>query len=415
MSPLHRLWRSLPAAPRRALLAYGAARLAPRRGTAPAKTHEGVVLAGEVMRASGLGEGARILHAALGELGVASWMIAAGVAVPGEPLDEPPPADTIATAPASAPLILCINAPQLPAALLRLPRGRLRGRVMVGFWNWELPLLPNTWRPALDLVHEVWVPSQFTADAVTGILPSRDAPVLRVVPYPLALVPPRVATSDRTAIGLPPDAVIVLVSFSLASGLMRKNPLGAIAAFRTAFGDRPDRLLVLKVGKTEHYRGDLAQILEATGHAANIRVETRTLPSAERHALTACADIVLSLHRSEGFGLVPAEAMLLGKPVVATGWSGNMTFMDADSASLVDFRLVPVSDPRGVYRVAGAVWAEPDIAEAAARLVELADDAALRATLGHRGQDFARRMLGGEALAGAVRALGGITSSAASS
>ena len=61
-------------------------------------------------------------------------------------------------------------------------------------------------------------------------------------------------------------------------------------------------------------------------HAPNIRIETHTLAPEDRHALTACADIVLSLHRGEGFGLVMAEAMLLGKPVVATGWSGNTDY-----------------------------------------------------------------------------------------
>ena len=70
---------------------------------------------------------------------------------------------------------------------------------------------------------------------------------------------------------------------------------------------------------------------------------------------------MLSLHRSEGFGLVPAEAMLLGRAVVATGWSGNMDFMDADSAALVGYRLVPARDPRGVFEAPGADWAEPDL------------------------------------------------------
>ncbi len=103
---------------------------------------------------------------------------------------------------------------------------------------------------------------------------------------------------------------------------------------------------------------------------------------------------MLSLHRAEGFGLVPAEAMLLGVPVVATGWSGNMDFMDADSAALVPYTLVPARDPRGVFEAEGAEWAEPDIAAAAARLARLADDPAERAALGARGRATARARLG---------------------
>jgi glycosyltransferase involved in cell wall biosynthesis len=122
------------------------------------------------------------------------------------------------------------------------------------------------------------------------------------------------------------------------------------------------------------------------------------------HALTAASDIVLSLHRSEGFGLVLAEAMLLGKPVIATGWSGNMTFMDAESAALVDYRLVPAQDPRQVY--AGASWAEPAQATAVAHLRRLADDAGERARLGASGQAMAMQRLDLGPLVAALRGIG---------
>jgi len=214
------------------------------------------------------------------------------------------------------------------------------------------------------------------------------------------------AVLDRAAFGLPADAVIVLVAFNLASSFARKNPLAAIAAFRQAFGDRADRLLMVKIGNPAHAPGDFGAIEAAVAGARNIRVETRTLPAAEAHALTLAADIVLSLHRSEGFGLVPAEAMLLGRPVIATGWSGNMTFMDDECAALIRYRLVPARDPRGVYAVAGASWAEPDIAHAAEWLRRLADDPGLRARLGEAGRAAARTRLGGAKLAEAVRALG---------
>ncbi len=114
----------------------------------------------------------------------------------------------------------------------------------------------------------------------------------------------------------------------------------------------------------------------------------------------------MSLHRSEGFGLVPAEAMLLGRPVVATGWSGNMEFMDPGSAALVAYRLVPAVDARGVFEAPGAVWAEPDVADAAAQLVRLADDPAARSALGESGRAMATRCLGDGPLRDAVRGLG---------
>jgi glycosyltransferase involved in cell wall biosynthesis len=386
-------------------LAHATARLAPRPSATPRAAAGGIVIGGEVRQASGLGEAARLLHAGACALGVRTWLVQAGLGVSGDRAEEgPTPAGLADTAPA-APLILCVNAPQLPAALLRLPRSALRGRRIIGFWNWELPVLPKTWRPAMDLVHEIWVPSRFTAGAFGAALQRGGTPV-RVVPYPVSIAPPNPAMLSRADFGLPDEAVIVLTSFNLASSFVRKNPLGAIAAFRAAFGERPDRVLVLKIGGTAHYAADLAAIVTATGGAANIRIETAPMASDVRHALTACSDIVLSLHRSEGFGLVPAEAMLLGKAVVATGWSGNLDYMDETSAALVGFGLVPVDDPRGTYQVRGAVWAEPDIEEAAAHLARLADDPAERRALGARAKARAEAALGVGGLADALATIG---------
>jgi glycosyltransferase involved in cell wall biosynthesis len=91
------------------------------------------------------------------------------------------------------------------------------------------------------------------------------------------------------------------------------------------------------------------------------------------------------LHRAEGYGLVIAEAMSLGVPVVATGYSGNMDFMDTDCALVVSYHLVPVGD-RYPYASAGAVWAEPDVAMAAAFLRRLSEDAQYRSDIGERGR-----------------------------
>ena len=392
----------LPPRPRRWLFAQGTAALAPRPDGQPASAVHGISVAGELSRPTGLGEGARLMRSALDHLGIANWGQDVGDRLPGGQdgrlaLEMPPP---------GAPIVLHENPPSLPWALLRLPRGLIRGRHVVGYWAWELPVAPPSWRAGLRFVHSVWVPSQFTAGALRPMLPADGRIALHVVPHPVAAAPPVPAAMDRASFGLPADAVIVLVSASLASSFTRKNPLAAIAAFRAAFGDRTDRLLLLKLNHIDHFPEDFASVRAAVAGATNIRIETRVLPYADRHALTACADILLSLHRSEGFGLVLAEAMLLGVPVVATGWSGNMDFMDAESAALVDFRLIPARDPRGVMQVAGAVWAEPDIAHAAGHLRRLADNAEARRALGAAGAAMARAKLGSASLLSAIRALG---------
>jgi len=398
LSALHRMWRLFPPRQRRRLLTEVTALLAPRIDRHPPPVREGVVVAGELSRASGLGEGARLMLRALQRLGVPVWPLDVGALLPAATHDFAVPPNALP--PAGVPLVLHVNPPLLPLALLRLGRRFVRARRVVGYWSWELPSVPPDWRIGVRFVHAVWVPSPFTADAVAPLLPRRPA----VVPHPLAAVPPAPSALDRAAFGLPEDAVVVLVSFNLASSFERKNPLAAIAAFRAAFGDRPDRLLLLKIGNPGQHPDDFARVAAAAAAAPNIRLETRTLPAADLHALTAACDIVLSLHRSEGFGLVPAEAMLLGKPVIATGWSGNMTFMDASSAALVTYRLVPAEDPRQVY--VGACWAEPDQADAVAHLRRLADDAAARASLGARGRQTALALLGVGPLQAALRNLG---------
>jgi glycosyltransferase involved in cell wall biosynthesis len=393
----HRLWRKLPPVWRRRVLARAGSWLAPHPAAMDGPATSGLAIAGEMTRASGLGEGARLMAEAARDLGLPVWTCdippledAAAECEVAAGADGPPPP--------GVPLVLHVNAPMLPLALLRLTRAVARHRPIIGYWAWELQTIPPEWRPAVACVNQVWVPSRFTAAALEPLLPGR----VRVVPPPLAVVPPVPSALDRAAFGLPRDAVVVLVSFNLASSFARKNPFAALAAFHAAFGDRADRILVLKVSHAEHAPADFARLTQwATG--PNIRLETRTLPPTDCHALTACVDIVLSLHRAEGFGLVTAEAMLLGKPVVATGWSGNTDYMHAGNAVPIGFRLIPARDDRAVYR---GEWAEPDVAEAAERLRALADDPALRQALGRRARASALAQLDAQPLSAALRGLG---------
>jgi glycosyltransferase involved in cell wall biosynthesis len=399
LHPLHRVWRLVPRSPRRRALAHALALLAPRPDRNPG-VEPGLAVAGELSRASGLGEGARRVLEAGRVLGLPTW----GIDV-RPPFSDDPRAIEVpdnGLPPAGVPLVFHINAPMMPLAMLRLPRELFRRRRVIAYWLWELPVVAPEWRASLPLVHEIWTPSSFSAAALASLAPGR----VRVVPYPLAALARPAAVPDRTSFGLPTGAVVVLSSFSLASSFARKNPLNTIAAFRLAFGDRPDRVLALKIGHAAHFPDDLQLIRAAVGASGNIRVMTQTLLPERNASLMASADIVLSLHRSEGFGLVSAEAMLMGKPVVATAWSGNMDFMDETCAALVPARLIPSEDPRGVLAVDGAVWAEPDVEVAAAHLRRLADDADGRVELGARGQGTATARLTLEPLAEALRSLG---------
>jgi glycosyltransferase involved in cell wall biosynthesis len=394
-SASHTLWRHLPPTLRRRLFAKATGWAAPKPSPQAGPASAGIAIAGEFSRASGLGEGARLMAEAAKRLGMPVWIIDLPPPVDGRPEVETT-ASTIP--PPGVPLVLHVNAPMLPLALLRLPNAVTRNRSIVGYWAWEMPQVPPEWRPAAACVNQIWVPSRFTAATLEPLLPGR----VKTVAPALALVPPVASTASRADFGLPENAVVVLVSFNLASSFERKNPFAAIAAFRGAFGDSPDRILILKVSHPEHAPADFARLTQMA-QAPNIRIDTRILSPEDCHALTAAADIVLSLHRGEGCGLVMAEAMLLGKPVIATGWSGNTDFMDRTNAALVPYRLAPARDDRSVYR---GLWAEPDVAEAATLLRTLADDPAARRSLGEHARISALARLDGRQLIAALSGLG---------
>ncbi len=404
LSLAHRAWRHLPAGPRRELLLRAAAGVAPRpdRPAPAVPPGAGLLVGGEIGRASGLGEGARLMIAAARTLGLATAGIEAGIVPGAERRELDFDAGDPDMVPVGSPLVLHVNAPVLPAALLRLGRPAIRGRLVVGYWAWELPVVPASWRAGLPFVHEVWAPSRFTAAALAMIVPT---PV-RVVPHPLAASPPRPSALSRADFGLPADALVTTVSFSLASSFERKNPIAAIAAHAQAFGTRADRILLLKIGKPGHDDADLRQILALASGLPNVRIETRTFPQEDSDALLQHSDIVMSLHRSEGFGLVPAEAMMLGKPVIATDWSGTTDFLDGTCGFPVPYRLIEARDARGVFEAPGAVWADADVGAAAEALRALAADATLRARIGASAQARARKCFSAEPLRAALAGLG---------
>lgn len=393
LSPLHRLWRGLPQGPRRRVLQGGLGLLAPRPDRAPPPARLGVAVGGELDQASGLGEGARLMLAGLRSLGVERWEAGgASAASPGVP----------AGVPAGVPLVLHLNPAAVPLGMLRLGRALVQGRRIVGMWPWELGYAPASWRAGFDFVHEVWAPSRFSAEAVMAAAPAGFPPV-RVVPHAVACDAGPVAPAR---LDVPEGAVVTLVAFNLASSFARKNPLAALAAHRAAFGARPDRVLLMRVGNPGHAPGDFAVLQEAARGLPNVVFDTLTRPRDEARAMIAASDIVLSLHRSEGFGLVPAEAMALGKPVIATAWSGTEDFLEDAWAIRVPARLVPAEDPRGVFASPGAVWAEADVGVAAEALRRLAEDPGLRRSMGSAAAGAAPGRLGAAALGDAVRGLG---------
>ncbi|HUI14608.1 MAG TPA: glycosyltransferase family 4 protein [Xanthobacteraceae bacterium] len=382
---LRRLWQRLPQSTRTEILGRVSRLVAPRPDRSPRGGFP-IAIAGLFSTMSGIGEGARLAYDSLEAAGLKPTAFDISAAF-GQAEIEGAPRRAIVPGTGGT-LVVHHNAPFLPHALWALGRARVRGRRVIGYWAWEFPRIPDSWLPSLRYLHEIWVPSELARVAVAS---ATELPV-RVVPHPL---PPAHPTPNmRARLGLPADALIVLTAFHMGSAFTRKNPLAAIAAFRRAFGDAPDRLLAIKL--IDHGASPIAreELERAIGGAPNIRLINIMLPPADMSGLLAAVDIVLSLHRSEGFGLVPAEAMQLGKPVVATAWSGNMDFMNERNSAPVSYDLVPVQDPYdGAFIADGQLWAEAHVDDAAEWLRRLAADPALRQRLGDTARaDIARQL-----------------------
>lgn len=227
----------------------------------------------------------------------------------------------------------------------------------IGFWAWELPILPPAWLYGFSFFDEIWTYSNYCAEAIATVSP---IPVIKVMSS-LDLPEPSL---NREALNLPEDKFIFLFMFDFHSTLARKNPFGVVEAFKQAFSkSNEDVLLVLKFSNASYFPEKREQ-LKAMTEGWPIQFIDGHLQKDELHALIANCDCYVSLHRAEGFGLTMAEAMYYGKPVIATAYSSNMEFMNVGNSFLVKYDLVTLTEDYGPY-FRGNYWADPDTTHAA--------------------------------------------------
>lgn len=293
--------------------------------------------------------------------------------------------------------VYCVNADETERVMAVLEhRDHRRGDARrIGLWFWEVSVLPPEHARAAALLDEIWVTSEFVREAVEA---ATDVPV-RVIPMPVLPVTAP-TTFRREHLGLP-EGPLFAFSFDFNSVFERKNPLATIAAYTAAFG--PDDGATLVVKSINGHRDPLAY--ERLRWAVRARPDIRLIDGHwhefEMQALIELSDCFVSLHRSEGFGLHLASAMAAGTPVIATGYSGNLAFMNDEVSFLVPHRLVEVGSGNGPYP-AHAVWAEPDVAAAAAFMREVVDRPGHAAARGRAGRDHVLHTLGLTAAAAAL-------------
>lgn len=233
-----------------------------------------------------------------------------------------------------------------------------QGHYNIGFWSWELLKFPDCWYSAFDLFDEIWTPSNYCVEALAAVSP---IPVIKI-PHSIDLPIP---TLDRASLGLPQDKFIFLFMFDFHSNYQRKNPLAVIEAFKQAFSNsNNDVMLIIKFHNGEYYPQYLEELHVSKANYPSIHLISKHLLKEEVNALVNNCDCYVSLHRAEGFGLTMAETMFYGKPVIATGYSSNIEFMNVGNGFLVKYDLVTTTEDYWPY-LKGSIWAEPDINHAA--------------------------------------------------
>jgi glycosyltransferase involved in cell wall biosynthesis len=284
----------------------------------------------------------------------------------------------------SAPVrIFCINGDEIDAVVRTIEQkheGAFSSGYNIIYPMWELPRYPQEWARHIERFDEVWSPSLHVNAALRA---ATQRPVFHM---PIAVEPRVHELFDRKYFGIPESRYAMLFFFDALSYASRKNPWAAIDVFKRVLAQRPlaKLQLVLKINNSARDAQSL-QRLKAEIEPIRDRVTLidKTMTEEEVKSLVRVCDSFLSLHRAEGFGLGPAEAMFFDKPVVVTAWSGNMDYMSTDNSLGVRYSLVPLGE--GDYpHWQDQVWADADLDDAAQKVLMLFENPEFGRQMGKR-------------------------------
>ena len=291
--------------------------------------------------------------------------------------------------------LIHINPHELGLAFIQQDASVWNYRYNIGYWLWELEEFPDEWIPCFQCLDEIWAPSEFICNPIR----KKTTLPVRCMSY---YVDVHIGTIyERKHFGIPEDKFLYLMMYDQSSCMERKNPIGVLNAFKMAFEKENENVgLVIKINNpTPESRKQIRSVLDGY---TNVYLIEETLSRDEVNSLTKCVDVVVSLHRAEGFGLVLAEAMLLGTPTVATNWSSNTEFMNENVACMVDYELITIEKDMPPFK-AGNRWADANLDQAAGYMKKLYEDKEYYEMIRKNAKEYAEEKLGMDQAAGRMR------------
>lgn len=268
----------------------------------------------------------------------------------------------------------------------QIPLCELSRHYNIAYWLWELEEFPEEWMSCIDTVDEIWTPAEFVSESIRK---KTNKPVL-TMPYGMELDMDHLL--ERSYFGLPEGMFLFLMMYDFHSVNERKNPRGVIEAYKCAFDGKEEGIgLVLKINHLAEPK-ELEELKRELDGYSNLFFITDNMNRNEVESLIAAADVLISLHRAEGFGLPLAEAMYLGTAVIATNWSASAEFMNEECACLVDYKLALLKEDIGPYRK-GSRWADADIGQAAEYMKQLVENKEFFSNKVNAGKQYIRKYL----------------------
>ena len=246
---------------------------------------------------------------------------------------------------------------------------------VIAYWHWETERAPQKWKSTAAMMDQIWVPTPFVCNALIGLDPGL-AERVRIVPHDIGVDPfpatsPRSRRAARDRLGISHDAFVAGFTFSMGSCFARKNPIAAIEAFQLAFPPtKDDARFVMRCCDGEQFLPGLSALETKSKQDPRIVLIDVATNDLAIQTFYEAIDTLVSLHRSEGYGLTIAEAAQTGAKVICTDWGLAPELAAIPTIRTVGSGLLPIIDPQRLFKPNGKeVWAEPDTA-AAARILE---------------------------------------------